>query len=77
MVAHDLNIRLIQSGLMGKTKTASNLEILQASSHPASTMIIELSTDKTGKLVVEAQFNDADIQLGGCTAAGPCDAKTF
>jgi len=39
--------------------------------------MVEVVLDRTGKLMVEAQFNDEDIQLGGCSAAGPCDANTF
>jgi hypothetical protein len=61
MVAKDLNVRLILSGLMGKQKSNSNLDILKDASHPAAVMMMELKTDKTGKLVVYAHFNDNDI----------------
>lgn len=77
MVAKDINVRLIASGIMGQQKSNSNEAILKAAAHPASALVMELFKDKSDKLVVEAQFNDADIQLGGCTAAGPCDAQTF
>ncbi|CDW80158.1 histidine acid phosphatase family protein [Stylonychia lemnae] len=76
MVASDVNVRLILSGLQGKT-SADQSNLLKSDTHPASLLMLELVLDKTGKLMVEAQFNDADIQLGGCSAPGPCDAQTF
>lgn len=45
MVAKDVNVRLIMSGLMGKKTTEANTALLQATSHPASALILELITD--------------------------------
>lgn len=45
MVAKDVNVRLIMSGLMGKKPSVANTALLQTTSHPASALIMELSTD--------------------------------
>lgn len=75
MVASDLNIRLILSGLMGK-QNAANSHLLLTASAASSSLILELVVDTAGKLKVEGYFNDQPVQLGGCQA-GPCDAATF
>jgi len=51
--------------------------LLWTASAPSSSLVVELSVDKTGALNVQGFFNDQPVKLGGCASVDPCPAASF